>query len=121
MWYFKPVSYTHLDVYKRQDVQIADIGTVKKGATLQDSYAAIKTVIAEMLRLKKTVILLGGSHDITLAQYYAYIALNQQVEATCIDAMIDLHGESPIRSENFLMEMLTGEPNMVQHLSLIHI
>ncbi len=101
--------------YWHTDVQIADIGTVKKGATLQDSYAAIKTVIAEMLRLKKTVILLGGSHDITLAQYYAYIALNQQVEATCIDAMIDLHGESPIRSENFLMEMLTGEPNMVQH------
>lgn len=101
--------------YWHTDVQIADIGTVKKGATLQDSYAAIKTVIAEMLRLKKTVILLGGSHDITLAQYYAYIELNQQVEATCLDAMIDLHGESPIRSENFLMEMLTGEPNMVRH------
>lgn len=105
--------------YWHTEVHIADIGNVKKGASVKDSYAAIKTVIAEMLRLKKTVILLGGSHDVTLAQYYAYIELGRQVEATCVDAMIDLHGESPIRSENFLMEMLTGEPNMVKHYNHI--
>ena len=101
--------------YWHTDIIIADLGNVKKGASLRDSYAAIKTILAELLRLNKTVLLLGGSHDITLAQYYAYIELNQQVEATCIDALIDLRGESPVRSENFLMEMLTGEPNMVKH------
>lgn len=105
--------------YWHTDVQIADLGNVKKGASLSDSYAAIKTILAEMIRLNKTVLLLGGSHDITLAQYYAYIELNQQVEATCIDAVIDLRSESPVRSENFLMEMLTGEPNMVRHYNHI--
>ncbi len=105
--------------YWHTDVQIADLGNVKQGASLRDSYAAIKTILAEMLRLNKTVILLGGSHDITLAQYYAYIELEMQVEATCVDALIDLRGESPIHSENFLMEMLTGEPNMVKHYNHI--
>jgi len=105
--------------YWHTDIIIADLGNVKKGASIKDSYAAIKTILTEMLRLNKTVLLLGGSHDITLAQYYAYIELNQQVEATCVDAMIDLRGESPIRSENFLMEMLTGEPNMVKHYNHI--
>jgi formiminoglutamase len=105
--------------YWHTDVKIADMGNVKQGASLRDSYAAIKTILAEMLRLNKTVILLGGSHDITLAQYYAYIELEMQVEATCIDALIDLRGESPIQSENFLMEMLTGEPNMVKHYNHI--
>jgi formiminoglutamase len=105
--------------YWHTDICIADLGNVKKGDSLRDSYAAIKTILAEMLRLNKTVLLLGGSHDITLAQYYAYIELNQQVEATCVDALIDLRGESPIRSENFLMEMLTGEPNMVKHYNHI--
>ncbi len=105
--------------YWHTDVQIADLGNVKQGATLRDSYAAIKTILAEMLRLNKTVVILGGSHDITLAQYYAYIELNMQVEATCVDALIDLRGESPIQSENFLMEMLTGEPNMVKHYNHI--
>ena len=105
--------------YWHTDVKIADLGNVKQGASMRDSYAAIKTILAEMLRLKKTVLILGGSHDITLAQYYAYIELEMQVEATCVDALIDLRGESPIHSENFLMEMLTGEPNMVKHYNHI--
>jgi arginase family enzyme len=105
--------------YWHTDVIIADLGNVKKGASINDSYAAIKTILAELFRKNKTVLILGGSHDITLAQYQAYIELNQQVEATCVDAMIDLRGESPIRSENFLMEMLTGEPNMVKHYNHI--
>lgn len=105
--------------YWHKDVTIADLGNIKTGASLNDSYAAIKTVIAELLRHKKTVVILGGSHDVTLAQYFAYKELNKQVEATCIDATINLRGESPERSENFLMEMLTGEPNHIRHYNHI--
>ncbi len=105
--------------YWHTDVIIADIGNIKIGATLNDSYAAVKTVLAELLRMKKTVVILGGSHDITLAQYFAYKELQQVVEATCIDATINLKGENPLRSENFLLEMLTGEPNLVKHYNHI--
>ncbi|MEO6539250.1 MAG: formimidoylglutamase [Ferruginibacter sp.] len=101
--------------YWHTDVRIADIGNIKTGATLNDSYAAIKTVIAELLQHKKTVVILGGSHDITLAQYHSYSSLNQSIEATCIDAAINLRGESPVRSENFLLEMLTEEPTLIRH------
>jgi arginase family enzyme len=105
--------------YWHTDVVIADIGNIKTGATLSDSYAAIKTVLAELLRMNKTVVILGGSHDITLAQYFAYKELQQVVEATCIDATINLKAENPLRSENFLLEMLTGEPNLVKHYNHI--
>ncbi len=105
--------------YWHQDVSIADIGNVKTGASLNDSYAAIKTVLAALFRMNKSVVILGGSHDITLAQYFAYTELKMVVEATCIDANINLRGESPERSENFLMEMLTGEPNLVKHYNHI--
>ena len=105
--------------YWHTNVALADIGNIKTGATLHDSYAAVKTVLAELLRMNKTVIILGGSHDITLAQYFAYKELQQIVEATCIDATINLKGENPLRSENFLLEMLTGEPNLVKHYNHI--
>ena len=105
--------------YWHTDVVLADIGNIKTGATLNDSYAAVKTVLAELLRMNKTVVILGGSHDITLAQYFAYKELQQVVEATCIDASINLKGENPLRSENFLLEMLTGEPNLVKHYNHI--
>ncbi len=105
--------------YWHTDVIIADIGNIKTGATLNDSYAAVKTVLAELFRKNKTVVILGGSHDITLAQYFAYKDFNQGIEATCIDATINLKGENPLRSENFLLEMLTGEPNLVKHYNHI--
>ncbi len=105
--------------YWHFDTRIADIGDIKTGASLNDSYAAIKTVLAELLRMQKTVVIIGGSHDVTLAQYFAYRDLGRSIEAACIDATIDLRGESSLRSENFLLEMLTGEPNFVKHYNHI--
>ena len=102
-----------------KDIVITDVGNIKQGKTLNDTYAAAKTVVAELLRLDKTVVIIGGSHDNTLAQYYAYRELNRIIEATIIDATIDLKSESRLKSQSFLMEMLTGEPNMVSHYNHI--
>ncbi|MDQ6889247.1 MAG: formimidoylglutamase [Bacteroidota bacterium] len=102
-----------------KDIAIADIGNIKCGSSVTDSYAAIKIVVKELLSINKTVVILGGSHDNTLGQYYAYKDLNQIVEATVVDANIDLMSESQLRSESFLLEMLTGEPNMVKHYNHI--
>jgi arginase family enzyme len=105
--------------YWHKDISIADIGNIKTGASVTDSYAAVKMVLKELFLMNKTVIILGGSHDISLAKYFAYKDLNQIIEATVVDATIDLRSESSLRSENFLMEMLTGEPNMVRHYNHI--
>ncbi len=100
-----------------KDFKIADVGNIKKGATLNDTYAALKTVVTEILNLGKTAVIIGGSHDLTLAQYDAYRSRKTIIEASCIDAMIDLAIESPMRSDNFLMELLTSEPNYVRNYS----
>ncbi|MBI3719367.1 MAG: arginase family protein [Sphingobacteriales bacterium] len=105
--------------YWHSQVKMADIGNVKSGALLTDSYAAAKTVIAELIKEKKTVIILGGSHDNTLAQYYAYGSLNKIIEATGVDSVINLNMESSLRHESFLMEVLTGEPNYIRHYNHI--
>lgn len=105
--------------YWHTQLKIADWGNIKNGATVADTYAALKTVLSELITLGKTTIILGGSHDNTLGQYFAYRDLNKVCEATCIDAVVDLKGESPVRSENFLLDMLTGEPNFIKHYNHI--
>lgn len=105
--------------YWHQDIKIADIGNIKAGSLFTDSYAALKTVVYELMNDDKTVIILGGSHDLTLSQYNAYGELKKPIEASCVDALIDLNLESPFRHENFLMEMLTGEPNFIRHYNHI--
>ncbi|MBS1916332.1 MAG: formimidoylglutamase [Bacteroidetes bacterium] len=105
--------------YWHTDVKLADIGDIKPGAALADTYAALKTVIKEVTGIGKTIVIIGGSHDLTLAQYYANADNKKIIEATCVDALIDLDIESSQRSNNFLMEMLTGEPNYIRHYNHI--
>lgn len=105
--------------YWHTDIQIADIGNIRTGSLYTDTYAALKTVVQELIGDGKTVIILGGSHDLTLFQYYAYSENKKPIEATCIDALIDLNIDSPFHHENFLMEMLTGEPNYIRHYNHI--
>ncbi len=105
--------------YWHKDISIADVGNIQCGAALADTYAAVKTVLLELITLGKTVILIGGSHDNTLAQYYAYKEMDTLIEAAVIDATIDLKNKSLLKSDSFLMEMLTSEPNMIRHYNHI--
>ena len=105
--------------YWHSDIILADVGNIKKGASLADTYAALKTVIKDLISAGKTVIILGGSHDLTLAQYHAYSDNKQIIEAVCVDAKVDISLQSPDPSDNFLMEILTKEPNYIHNYNHI--
>ena len=105
--------------YWHAEVKIADIGDVKTGATWQDSMAALKVVCKELMDADKKVIVIGGTHDNTLAQYNVFAEREQIIEAAIVDAKIDLRQDTPLRSENFLLEMLVGQPNFVKHYNHI--
>lgn len=102
-----------------RDIKLADVGNLLPGAFLADAYAAMKTVVAELLAANKTVIILGGSHDLTYPQYKAYASQQLIIEATVADALIDLKEDSGIRSERFLMDILTEQPNYLRHYNHI--
>ena len=105
--------------YWHPDIKLVDVGNIKFGSTLSDTYAALKAVVMELTKIEKTVIILGGSHDLTLAQYYTYADRRKIVEVACIDALIDLNIDSVHKADQFLMEMLTSEPNYITHYNHI--
>ena len=105
--------------YWHAQVTIADIGNVKIGQSIQDSYAALRTVIAELILQNKKVVIMGGSHDLTLPQYHAYTAIPTLVNAVVADAKIDLDLEARLPSDHFLEELFTGLPNHLNHYAHI--
>ena len=105
--------------YWHAQVTIADIGNVKLGQTISDSYAALRTVISELILQNKKVVIIGGSHDLTLAQYYAYTSIPTLVNAVVVDAKIDLDLEARLPSDHFLEELFTGLPNHLNHYAHI--
>lgn len=118
-----PADEVRTQLYKllhwHQDISVADIGNIKTGATLNDSYSCVTTVLKDFVNTGKSVILIGGSHDLTLAQYKVYSSENQFAESAVIDSHIDLQSESSVKSENFLMDMLTSEPNFIRYYNHI--
>ena len=102
-----------------KEVSLADVGNVKSGATLQDTYAAIQAVTSELIQMGKRVVIIGGSHDIMMAQYSAYASTETIIEVTCVDARIDLNMDSVLPADNFLMKMLTSAPNFIKHYNHI--
>lgn len=101
------------------DVTLADVGDVKIGKATTDTYAALKMVVHELMMAGKTVVILGGSNDLALAQYYAFADDRKAVDAVGVDALVDINLESPFRADNFLMELLTSEPNYMRHYNHI--
>ena len=105
--------------YWHKQIKLTDIGKIKTGMHVSDTYAAIKTVAKEVIQQNKIFLLIGGSHDLVLAVYEAYREMNKVIEVTGIDAYIDLSLDNPVRSKNFLMELLTGDPNFIRHYNHI--
>ena len=102
-----------------KEVTVMDAGNVVTGATLHDTYAALRTVVKELLLNCKRILIIGGSHDLTTAQYNVYAAAGQIIEMTCIDALMDMNMESVLPADNFLMPLLTDDPNFVRHYNHI--
>ena len=105
--------------YWHAQVTIADLGNVKIGQTIQDSYAALRTVVAELILQNKKVVIIGGSHDITLPQYHSYTSIPTLVNAVVTDAKIDLDLEARLPADYFLEELFTGLPNHLNHYAHI--
>ncbi|HEX2606700.1 MAG TPA: arginase family protein [Flavisolibacter sp.] len=102
-----------------QDIRLADVGNVRIGKSVNDTYAALKIVLQELISAGKTVVVLGGSHDLTLSQYQAFADDKRLIDAAGVDSVIDINIDSPFCSDNFLMELLTSEPNYMRHYNHI--
>ncbi len=105
--------------YWHKDIKIADLGNIIEGATPADTYAALLTVLKELNELDKEVIILGGSHDITLQQYLVHKHKEEIVDFTVFDMLADIESNSILKYENHLLESLTTTPNFVRNFSLV--
>jgi len=105
--------------YWHQGVRIGDLGNIARGSSLSDTRAALRTVLGELHHLGKRVLLLGGSHDLTLQQYQVFRDCDEIIDFTVIDMLADLDDTTGERYDNHLMEALTGTPNFVRHFNLM--
>ncbi len=102
-------------------VKIADLGNIRAGETINDTYVALKTVVEELVKQDILPVIIGGGQDLTYAQYTAYEGLEQRVEVAVIDAKFDLdqdNGENTeLNSNTYLNHIILHQPDYLFNLS----
>jgi arginase family enzyme len=99
---------------------IADLGDIRPGNELSDTYFALKSVVAGLIKKKIIPIIIGGSQDLTFAMYRAYDTLDQMVNLVSIDSKFDLGKENATdQASSYLTRMIIEEPNNLFNYSVV--
>jgi formiminoglutamase len=94
------------------DPKIVDLGNIKSGFAVSDTYFAVSSVVAEMLESNIIPVIIGGSQDLTFANYQAYHSLGQIINIVSIDSTFDLgKSENEMNSRSFLSSIILHQPN----------
>ena len=94
------------------DASIADLGDILAGNSIQDTYFAVKKVVASLIKKKIIPIVIGGSQDLTYAIYRGYDDLEQMVNLVSIDNKFDFGKEDEtMSSTSYLTQIIIDEPN----------
>ncbi|MFD2725337.1 formimidoylglutamase [Hyunsoonleella rubra] len=90
---------------------IADLGDINAGESVEDTYFALKETIAILVKKNIIPILLGGSQDLTYANYRAYDSVIPMVNLVNVDCKFDL-GDSakPIKNNSYVGKIILDEP-----------
>lgn len=100
------------------EFSLADLGDLPAGNSLSDTYFALKTITAALLKNKIIPIVIGGSQDLTYPIYRAYDELEQMVNIVSIDSKFDLgDADHPISAESYLSKIIIDWPNNLFNFS----
>ena len=91
--------------------QIVDLGNIKPGNTVGDSYFALSQVVSYLIKKDTIPFIIGGSQDITYGNYMGYRDLEQMVNLVTIDSKIDFQDKDETDDQSFLKEIMLSEPN----------
>ena len=99
---------------------IADLGNIQKGNTVEDTYFAVAQLTTYLLKNDIIPVIIGGSQDITYANYRAYDALEQTVNLVSVDSKFDIGTvEDELNSRSFLSKIVMDQPTNLFNFSNI--
>ena len=99
-------------------LKVADIGSLKAGNRVEDTYFALEECLVYFMKKQILPVIIGGSQDLTFANYKAYVHLEQMVNLVSIDEKFALgNSDSNINSSNYMSKLLFQQPNVLFNYS----
>ncbi|NJM14066.1 MAG: formimidoylglutamase [Bacteroidales bacterium] len=103
-----------------RDVNIYDLGNIKRGASAADTYIGLRDVLHQLFKENITVILLGGSQDLSWACTQACDLMRRKTNLVTIDNRLDFdHSREQVSSRNYL-NVILGSNNLFNYTNFAH-
>ncbi len=99
---------------------VIDLGNIPEGNQVKDTYFIVQELLSILIKKNITPVIIGGSQDITYANYRAYDNLDQMVNIVSVDNKFDLGElEEYITSHNYFHKIVLEKPNNLFNYSNI--
>ena len=87
-------------------VNVADLGDIQQGNTIEDTYFALKETVTYLLKKNIIPVIIGGGQDLTYSNYRAYDELEQTVNLVAVDSKFDLGSiDDELTSQTYLSKI----------------
>ncbi len=109
-------------LYKLQNhfsgITITDLGNIRTGVTVEDTYEAVSEVLSVLLKNNVTPIILGGSQDLTYANYLSNEKRGRIINIISIDSRFDIgKSDDELSNESWLNKIIFRNPNFLFNYS----
>ena len=111
-------------LYKLYDtgftLKVADLGNINPGHSTDDTFFALRSTVDNLIRKNIIPIIIGGSQDLTYAQFLGYKDLEQTINISAIDSVFDLgNPDEDITNTSYLGKIILHQPNYLFNYSNI--
>ena len=98
----------------KNKINLVDLGNIKKGFTVEDTYFAVSETVSYIIKKGIIPVILGGSQDLTYANYRSYEKLGQIINIFVVDNCFDLGDiDKEMDSQSYLSKIILHQPNFL--------
>ncbi|MCA6435824.1 MAG: formimidoylglutamase [Bacteroidota bacterium] len=98
--------------------KVADLGNIMPGKTVNDTYFALRECVEVLIKRNIVPVIIGGSQDITYAQFLGYKNLEQTINMVAVDSVFDLgNPDDEINNNSYLGKIILHQPNYLFNYS----
>ncbi len=95
-------------------LHIVDLGNVRIGKELNDTYYAVNQVLTELMKNKTVPIIIGAGQDLTYTMYQVYEPTGKLINIAAVDPMFDIgNDKEALNSHSYLSHIILHQPNFL--------
>lgn len=101
-------------------IKIADFGDLAPGESIEETYQNLTSLVSYFVKNNIIPLIIGGSQDLTYANYRAYDDFKNTINIVNVDSNFDLGDSSkPIKNNSYLGKIILEEPHNLFNYSTI--